>query len=143
MIHQFLSYAVLKRGFAALFVLITAASLSESLILGQIKPVEVSGQESGKLLIQPHTAPEAIAIMHLRGILRLKFTVLPDGTVTDIVDIDHNPEGTINNGALLPRAKNAMGTWKYRPYLKDGHPVAMRTTVELHWEVDHVETIYK
>ncbi|MGA3047436.1 MAG: energy transducer TonB [Terracidiphilus sp.] len=64
------------------------------------------------------------------GTMRLEYTVRPDGTVTDIKDLDAEVH-YYSAGRVMPNAcMNALRQWTYRLYLVNGQPTAMRVTIQ-------------
>lgn len=89
-------------------------------------PVRVSsGLMSGNLIyktlpIYPPIAREA----HVEGTVILQATVSKSGTIENL--------RVISGSAVLQQAAlDAVRTWRYRPYLLDGQPVQVETTVNV------------
>jgi len=60
--------------------------------------------------------------VHARGIVALTAQVDPDGAVRTVKVV-------AGNRALAAAAVRAVRQWRYRPYLKDGRPVATETNI--------------
>jgi TonB family protein len=60
--------------------------------------------------------------VHARGIVALTAQVDPDGVVRTVKVVS-------GNRALAAAAVRAVRQWRYRPYLKDGRPVATETNI--------------
>jgi len=60
--------------------------------------------------------------LHARGIVSLTAQVDPDGVVRTV-------KVASGNRALAAAAVRAVRQWRYRPYLKDGRPVATETNI--------------
>jgi TonB family protein len=77
--------------------------------------------------VQPVYPPQA-RTMRLEGTVLLHATVAEDGTVHDIAVSSGPP--------LLARAaENAVARWRYRPFLLNGKPIAMRTEITLDFKL--------
>jgi TonB family protein len=74
---------------------------------------------------KPLYPPEAKRA-RIQGTVRLDIEVAPDGTVKDISVADGPPE-------LIQSAVDAVKQWVYRPTLLNGEPVAVLTTVDVHY----------
>ena len=60
----------------------------------------------------------------MQGIVRVGITITESGSVTDVK--------YLSGHVLLARAAyDAVSQWKYKPFIKDGKPIAVRTTVEV------------
>ena len=89
-------------------------------------PVRVSGAVEAGLLIQktiPQYPPMARA-MRLEGAVVLAATISRAGTI-------ENLHVTSGPPVLQQAALDAVSTWRYRPYLLDGQPVEVETTVNV------------
>jgi protein TonB len=84
-----------------------------------------SGTEEGLLIHKPLPAYPPIAIAsHTEGTVMLAATISRTGTIENL--------RVISGPALLQQAAlNAVSTWLYRPYLLDGQPVEVETTVNV------------
>jgi protein TonB len=89
-------------------------------------PVSVSSRAEEVLLIRktmPVYPPIAIAA-HTEGTVTLAATISKAGTIENLRVVGGPP--------LLQRAAlDAVSTWRYRPYLLDGQPVEVETTVNV------------
>jgi len=89
-------------------------------------PVRVSSAIEAGLLIQktvPQYPPIALS-MRLEGTVVLAATISKLGTI-------ENLRVTSGSPMLQQAALNAVKTWRYRPYLLDGEPVDVETTVNV------------
>lgn len=62
--------------------------------------------------------------MHVEGMVTLKIVISRDGDVSQVALVSGDP-------ALAPSAIDAVKQWKYKPYLLDGQPVEVETTVQM------------
>lgn len=77
--------------------------------------------------VQPHY-PEKAKENHVTGDVILGFTIDRGGNVTDLKVLKGNP--------LLARAAaDAVGQWKYKPYLLNGNPVEVETTAKIRFRM--------
>ena len=66
------------------------------------------------------------------GWVEIEYTVNDRGTTTDIAVLAAEPRGVFDDAAVA-----AVADWKYRPRIVNGRPVAQRTSVTLHFNVEH------
>jgi len=89
-------------------------------------PVRVAGSVEAGLILQktiPQYPPMGVA-MRVEGTVVLAATISKGGTIENL----HVTSGP----ALLQQAAlDAVKTWRYRPYLLDGQPVEVETTVNV------------
>ena len=71
--------------------------------------------------VQPEY-PDVARQARVEGTVLLDAVIAPDGTVSHL-DVISGPE------ALVPAATDAVRWWRYEPYLIDGKPAAVETTV--------------
>ncbi len=75
--------------------------------------------------------PEDAKKQRIGGWVKLSFTISPNGKVTNVRVVDANPANIFNQAAL-----DAVRSWKYRPKVVDGRPVAVEgQTVMLEFNV--------
>lgn len=74
--------------------------------------------------VNPRYPPRAQS-RGIEGWVHLRFTITPQGTVTDVQIVDADPKGYFERSA-----KRAVGKYKYKPKVQDGKPVS-RAGVEL------------
>jgi protein TonB len=89
-------------------------------------PIHVTSTAEAVLLIQktmPIYPPIARAA-HIEGTVRLAATISKTGTI-------ENLRVTSGQAMLQQAALDAVKTWRYRPYLLDGQPVEVETTVDV------------
>jgi TonB family protein len=68
---------------------------------------------------------------HVEGWVELVFTITETGAVRDIEVVESEPRGVFDSAA-----SEALGTWRFKPRLANGQPVAHRSTVTLRFNVD-------
>jgi protein TonB len=89
-------------------------------------PVRVSSAVEAGLLIQKTipTYPPLAKAMHIEGTVVLEASISKAGTIENL--------HVVSGPAMLQQAAlDAVKTWRYRPYLLDGDPVAVETTVNV------------
>lgn len=94
-------------------------------------PVPVSAGVMGGLMLRPVMPiypPEARAA-HVQGIVRLHAILSKTGDVQDLQVISGPP-------LLIQAAENAVRRWKYRPYLLNGVPTEVETTINVNFTFD-------
>ena len=90
------------------------------------KPVRISTLVEEGLLVRK-TMPQypVIAVtMHLEGTVVLAATISKSGTIENLRAVSGPP-------VLQQAAIDAVKTWRYRPYLLDGQPVEVETSVNV------------
>jgi periplasmic protein TonB len=104
-------------------VLSAPASLPEPVL-----PVS-KGMTEGTLVrkVEP-TYPALARAMRLQGTVKLQATVAEDGAVHDVKIVSGPP-------VLAHAAQEAVTRWRYRPYLLNGKPVAMRTEINVDFKL--------
>jgi len=88
--------------------------------------VRLSAGEAAGLLhkrVAPEYPPKARS-NRIQGIVLLNATISKEGTVTDLSVISGDP-------LLAEAAINAIKKWKYKPYLVQGEPVEVETTIQM------------
>jgi TonB family protein len=97
---------------------------------GQTEQASSGGQDviSASTLKRTHTVtptwPETAA--GVEGWVMLRFTLLPNGTVTDIEVKESNPAGVFDASAV-----EALGQWKFEPVERDGKKIAQRAEIRM------------
>jgi protein TonB len=89
-------------------------------------PVRVASELASGLLIRkviPHY-PELARTMHAEGTVSLAATIAKDGTIANLRVVSGPP-------VLQQAALDAVSQWRYRPYLLNGQPVDVETTVNV------------
>ena len=66
-----------------------------------------------------------------KGWVELEFTITPNGTVRDIQVVAAEPRGVFDGAAT-----DAVAAWRFRPRVVNGQPVAQRSTITMHFDVD-------
>lgn len=105
-------------------------------------PVQVTGAVASKLemhraWIDPRDLPPPMAA---RGTVKLRFTVTPAGTVTDIKST--TPSVGVVQKTLENAATKSLRQWTYKPHLVDGKPTGMRVVIEFHFQVRRWNATY-
>jgi TonB family protein len=75
--------------------------------------------------VAPMYPPEAKA-QHIQGVVVMRAIISKDGTIEDLQVISGHP-------LLIGAAMNAVKQWKYRPYLLNGAPTAVQTTINVNF----------
>lgn len=110
----------------ALAVAMTVAAASS----GQTEQTFGSGQDvvSASTLKRTYTIaptwPESAA--GVEGWVLLRFTVLPNGTVTDVEIEESHPAGIFDASAM-----EALRQWKFEPVERDGKKIAQRAEIRM------------
>ena len=98
---------------------------------GNLEPVTVSSDVmAANLLSSPSPAyPEVAKLTHQQGPVVVQAVISKDGTVDSV---------RVLKGHLVLRraAANAVLNWRYKPYLLDGHPVDVATTITVTFSSD-------
>lgn len=83
---------------------------------------------SAATLKRTHTVPPAwpASAGKVEGWVMLHFTLLPDGTVTDIEVKEAHPAGVFETSAV-----EALRQWKYEPVERDGKKIAQRAEIRM------------
>ncbi|MGB0063477.1 MAG: energy transducer TonB [Terracidiphilus sp.] len=92
------------------------------------KPIDVS---SAALQLTRRTTPDYPEIArnsHVSGVVSVTITITPQGTVAD---------ARATNGPALLRqpAVNAVKNWHFKPYMLNGHPVAVTSNVNVNFAI--------
>lgn len=74
--------------------------------------------------------PRKAAIQGVEGWVKLRFTVLEDGSVTDIVVIDSKPRRVFEKSAI-----RALKRWKFKPRVVNGKAVKQRAIQKIVFEL--------
>lgn len=97
---------------------------------GQTQQTSGSDEDvvSASTLKRTHTVgptwPAAAA--GVEGWVRLRFTLLPDGTVTDIEVKEAHPAGLFETSAV-----DALKQWTYEPVERDGKKISQRAEINI------------
>ncbi len=75
--------------------------------------------------------PAAALRDRVEGWVELSFTITETGIVRDIEVVDSAPRGVFESAA-----SDALGSWRFKPRIANGLPVAHRSTVTLRFDVD-------
>jgi TonB family protein len=86
-----------------------------------------SGVMQGLAISQPQPVyPEEAKAQHIQGVVVLHARIAKDGTVKDLQVISGPPP-------LIVSAIDAVRQWKYKPYLLNGEPTEVDTTVNINY----------
>jgi TonB family protein len=92
------------------------------------EPVQVEQSVESRLVVKkvPPEYPEAAKKARIQGVVLLEAIISKEGDVerVDVVNGD---------AALAPSAVEAVKQWKYKPYLLNGDPVAVKTQVKVNF----------
>jgi len=114
--------------FPSLVLVIAMAVAASS--YGQTKPAAAADQDivSASTLKRTHTVPPAWpeGVVGVEGWVQLRFTLLPNGTITDIEVNESHPAGVFDASAVT-----ALQQWKYEPVERDGKKVAQRAEIRM------------
>lgn len=65
------------------------------------------------------------------GLVKLEFTITPEGTVRDISVITSKPKKLFDKSAI-----RALSKWKFRAKIRDGNPVEQRASVQINFRLE-------
>ena len=93
-------------------------------------PVEVPAESLQKLLINrvAPVYPPLARQARIQGTVFLKVIVSKAGEIRDLEVISGHP-------MLVPSATEAVRKWRYTPYVKDGEPIEVTTTIQVHFQI--------
>lgn len=96
-----------------------------------LRPRRVSEMMEGNLIrrVEPQYPPIAKQI-HLEGSVILKAIISREGNI-ERLEVASGP------GVLARAAKEAVGQWKYRPYLLNGEPIEVETEITVNFVLAH------
>jgi len=91
-------------------------------------PVRVSsGTMAGALISQPQPVYPPIAkAAHVQGMVILHAIISKQGTIENLNVVTGNP-------MLVGAAKDAVSRWRYKPYLLNGEPTEVDTTITVNF----------
>jgi protein TonB len=94
----------------------------------QVGPVHLSsGVVAGMIISRPDPVYPAIAkAAHVQGAVILHAIISKQGTIENLSVIS-------GNGMLVNAAKDAVQRWRYRPYLLNGEPVEVETSITVNF----------
>ncbi len=87
--------------------------------------------ELGRVSSTDPVYPAAALRNGVGGWVELSFTITETGTVRDIEVVDATPHGVFESAAM-----EALASWRYKPRIANGQPVAHRSTATLRFDVD-------
>jgi TonB family protein len=87
------------------------------------------GVMSGALLVKKVAPeyPEDARQKHIKGKVVMEAEISPEGDVERLRALSGDP-------ALVPSALDAAKQWKYKPYVLNGHPVAVETQITINFD---------
>ncbi|MBM0106913.1 energy transducer TonB [Steroidobacter sp. S1-65] len=115
--------------------MLRVSALSLAVLVGMTAAVTAEaaqsheGVVSASTLKRTHTIPPAwpaSAPTGVEGWVMLEFTLLPDGTVSDIEVKESHPAGVFDTSAV-----EALRQWKYEPVERAGQKVAQRAEIRM------------
>jgi protein TonB len=91
-------------------------------------PIKVSsGTIAGTIISKPEPVYPAIAkAAHVQGAVILHAIISKEGTIEQLSVIS-------GNGMLVNAARDAVSRWRYRPYLLNGEPVEVETSITVNF----------
>jgi protein TonB len=96
----------------------------------QVKPHISSGVMEGMLIVKVLPVyPAPARAMRIAGRVELQATISRDGTIENLRVVD-------GPALLRAAAVNAVQQWRYRPYLLNGDPVEVETTINVDFKLD-------
>lgn len=102
-------------------------------------PTPMTGAQSSKLILSAPLPNTTFWTRFDRNprLVRLGFTILPDGTTTDVVDLDATPnKNSPHNMTVVGPSIDAVKSWRYKPYSVNGKLAAIKTTVQFKFGMD-------
>lgn len=91
-------------------------------------------QEPQRLTGAPPPFPFSAVLFCIEGHARFEFTVNPDGTTSNIVAVESEPEGVFDT------AGDVIRFWTYEPRCIDGEPVARKVTTKIDFRLEQVDS---
>lgn len=113
--------------------IISSSTKSAALIPKMVEPVKrirvSQGVTQGMVIskIEPKYPPIGVAA-HITGAVLLHAVISKGGTITELEVISGHP-------VLIPAAMEAVEQWRYRPYLLNGEPVEVETTITVTFQL--------
>ena len=87
--------------------------------------------ELGRVSSTDPVYPAAALRDGVEGWVELSFTITESGAVRDMEVVDSAPAGVFESAAM-----EALASWRYKPRIANGQPVAHRATATLRFDVD-------
>jgi|GEM_PF-3115401 len=89
-----------------------------------------SGTSQGLLIYKvAPTYPPVAREARVQGTVVLQAVIGKDGTIQDLSVISGHP-------MLIPAAMDAVKQWRYKPYVLNGEPVLVQTTINVNFELN-------
>jgi TonB family protein len=106
-----------------------------------VKPIQIPKAPNGGInagikpgapltRVQPIYPPSARSA-HISGVVVIKATIGKDGMIHD-AKVVSSPDDSLSQAAL-----DAVRQWRYQPYMLNGEPVAVDTTINLEFSLNH------
>jgi protein TonB len=109
------------------------ASLNNTPVVPRVVPKQTgpvhlsSGVVAGMIISRPEPVYPAIAkAAHVQGAVILHAIISKQGTIENLSVIS-------GNGMLVNAARDAVSRWRYRPYLLNGEPTEVETSVTVNF----------
>jgi periplasmic protein TonB len=95
-----------------------------------VKRIRISqGVTRGMVISKIEPKYPTIAITaRITGVVLLKAIISKQGTITELQVVSGHP-------VLIPAAMDAVKQWRYRPYLLNGEPVEVETTIVVNFDI--------
>jgi len=93
--------------------------------------LSMPSDELGRVSSTDPVYPAAALRDGVEGWVEISFTITEAGTVSDIEVVDSSPRGVFESAAT-----EAVASWRYKPRIANGQPVAHRSTATLRFDVD-------
>jgi TonB family protein len=105
-----------------------ALFLMAGVALGADSPKRIEQKAADQNLINnvEPTVPPLAKTLEIGGTVALDITISPEGNVSSVTVLSGHP-------MLAPAFVDAVKKWKYKPFIQDGHAIAVVTKVE--WKV--------
>jgi protein TonB len=107
---------------------LTLALLAGPSALSAAEKLRLSGNVAQANLVRqtPPVYPPEAKHNHIQGLVRIDIEIGTDGSVTRLTVVSGSPE-------LTEAALTAVSTWLYRPFLLNGEPVEVSTSVDVNF----------
>jgi TonB family protein len=98
-----------------------------------VKTIQNGGVKAGVLLVKvPPVYPLSARAAHISGTVVIEAMIGKDGLVQDATVVS-SPDESLSQAAL-----DAVRQWRYQPYMLNGNPVAVKTTINLNFSADRL-----
>lgn len=125
-----IALAAPKQGSAAAGLPVASAAQQPSQGPGEARSASVASGIMGGLLVKKVAPvyPAEARTAYIQGTVRLNAEINKEGDIANLELLD----GPIE---LVGSAVNAVRKWKYRPYLMNGEPVAVKTEIQVNYQL--------